>query len=488
MSLYNSLFHQVFENNKDRIAINCDNIELTYSQLSHKIESISHKMSGFGIKENSKVVLLIKNPLDFSLTLLSLLRLNAIPMPLYHNTALNKLNHMLETFDVNFVIKSSENERLTFDYQSVNFEDILPVTVYYRSDKIDEILDSISMILFTSGTTSTPKAIMLTEHNIVSNVKAISAYLYLNKDDKVLLIKDLSHSSSIIGELFVGLYNGCSVVMTSQIPITAVILKLMVKKEISVFFAVPTLLKNIMTSPKLPQFDLSKIRIINFYGASMNYKDIEKLIELFPNTNVLYSYGQTEASPRVTYITKSDILKHAGSCGKPIENVKVEVINKDGQLAKPLEKGEVVVTGPNVCFGYYKNEEKTKQNIRNGKLYTGDIGYFDQDGFLYISGRMDNLIISAGKNIYPEEIEGVLISYESIVEALVIPEIKQNETFDLVAYIVLKNGATFSYNKIIEYCLEKLENYKIPKKIIQVDSLEKTASGKIKRIEPKQVL
>ena len=156
-------------------------------------------------------------------------------------------------------------------------------------------------------------------------------------------------------------------------------------------------------------------------------------------------------------------------------------MDENGCECAPCVEGEVVVEGPNVMRGYYRDEEKTNQTIKDGKLFTGDIAYLDTDGFLHIVGRKDNMFIRGGKNIYPEEIENVLISHQDVLEALVKPVNKSNDVMDIIAYLVRKDGTNNEVCDIWDYCRSKLEDYKIPKQIIVVSQLEKTPSGKIKR-------
>lgn len=146
-----------------------------------------------------------------------------------------------------------------------------------------------------------------------------------------------------------------------------------------------------------------------------------------------------------------------------------------------MEIGEITVLGPNVMLGYYCNEEKTAATIKENRLFTGDLGYMDEDGFLYVTGRRDNMIISAGKNIYPEEIENVLMSCDDISEAVVIGRKTDNENCVITAYIVMSDHAVLNMEEIYKLCRDNLENYKIPKEVIPVKKLQKTASGKIKR-------
>lgn len=479
MSLYKKIFENSLRNNSDGIAIVYEQNQCHYKELNQKVKGLAQLFIARGIKKRDKVVIASSNPLQYTFIFLSLIYIEAIPMPVYAKIGRMKLVKLSETYDVNFIITDFDIN--DFPYEPKKLESYFSINLYKISDNSDLLLDKVRLILFTSGTTSMPKAIMLSEENIYSNIKAISTYLKLFKDDNILLVKDLSHSSSIIGELLVGLYNGCKVVFSGYLPMTTAILNMLSLHKINVFFAVPTLLKGIIEYPKLEKFDLSFLRIINFYGASMNSYDIKNLIKLFHDVNIIYSYGQTEASPRITYIEKNDILKHFGSCGKAIEGVTVKVLKTDNSVCNSFEIGEIVVEGPNVMQGYYRNDEKTRLAVRKNRLFTGDYGYFDEDGFLYVTGRKDNMIISAGKNIYPEEIEGVLMTYPSIMEVLVLPHFRENSTCELWAYVVVKDDVELDRQDLFAFCKEYLEIYKIPKNVFVVKELKKTPSGKIIR-------
>ena len=479
MSLYEKILGESLKTNGNKLALILNESQYTYVALNIKVIKFAKSLEEQGIHKGSKVIVSSKNPLNNALFLLTLMYTEAIPMPLFAKTGRNKVLNLLKKYDVNFVLTDYRVDEL--DQKRMKMKTNMEAFCYCLSIKNDAELKNTKLILFTSGTTSTPKAIMLSEDNIFSNVKAISAYLNIDNNDSILLVKELSHSSSIIGELFVGLFNGCLIHLSNNIPATAYVLGMLDKYKITVLFAVPTILKGIIEYKKTKKYDLSCLRIINFYGASMNAKDISRLVALFPNTNIIYSYGQTEASPRVTYIEKEDILRYPNSCGRAIEKVSVSVVDNSGVECAPQSIGEIVVTGPNVMLGYYRNKEKTASTVKNGKLFTGDYGYKNSEGFLYITGRKDNLVIRAGKNIYPEEIEGVLASYPDILEVLVRPLYRENSTCDLYAFVVTKEHSEIDKEEIIKYCRDRLEIYKIPKKICVVNELKKTMSGKILR-------
>ena len=485
MSLYNEIFMKGMYKNYKGNALVHGKTEYTYHQVDQIVGDLAQNFRKRGMIKGDKVIITSNNPLYFSIILLSLLRIGAIPMPVYAKIGCIKLTNLIETYAANFVITDINSFELPYLYARI--VNPFNIDLYMLNNNRDVELENVKLILFTSGTTSTPKAIMLSEDNICSNVNAISAYLNLIKEDSILLIKDLSHSSSIIGELFVGLCNGCKIIFSEYIPMPMTIMNMLSMYEISVFFAVPSLLKGMIEYLKLKKFELPTLRIINFYGASMNHSDISRLIKLFPRTNIIYSYGQTEASPRVTYIEKKELLKHPGSCGKAIEGVRVKVLDVKDRECDFFQIGEIVVKGPNVMQGYYLNDQKTKQVIRHNRLYTGDYGYFDKQGFLYIVGRKDNMIISAGKNIYPEEVEGVLLTYSGIIEALVCPQYKSNEECELLAYVVVDIGVKLDKADLFSFCKDKLELYKVPRDVFIVKELEKTPSGKIMRKQDIQI-
>ena len=424
--------------------------------------------------ERCNIGIVVNSPMLFTMSLMAVSYLGCVAVPIYAHTGKEKIKELVKQFSLEYVIFEKGYDVLNCEESTTVLSDLIihkEVSVgKNHSDKNCEI------ILLTSGTTGAPKGIMLSRDNIKSNVEAIGDYLRLTLNDKIFMVKNMNHSSSIIGELLVGLDNMCTIVFNSKVLTASSMVNSICDNNITVFFAVPTILREIILKHK--QLNLEKIghlRIINFYGAPMSSQDIDKLVELLPNCNLIYSYGLTEASPRVTYIMGSDLLKKAGSSGRPIKNVKIEISNKGID-----NNGEIVVSGPNVMLGYYNDAEKTRKTIVDGKLYTGDYGYIDEDGYLYVQGRKDNMIISAGKNIYPEEIEQVLQTAEGVKEVLVrnISDDKGVEKF--IAYIVTDDIEP-NMSSLFEVCKNRLENYKIPSKFVYVKELEKTPSGKIVR-------
>lgn len=466
-----------------RLAIHCDKEAYTYKALKELVIELAREIQQKGVKRGAKVAIIIENPLEFVLVLFSLSYCACIPIPVYSKTGEKKINDIVEKYDINYLFTSfniamDKTNRVQYDIKYGAYKLKLFCNKVLT---IDKSLSETELILLSSGTTSIPKAIMLSENNVFANICSISSYLNLSRHDNILVIKNMNHASSIVGEMLVGIYNGCTLYMTKDIPLIGNILKMIMKCKISVFFAVPTILKGMLEYKRLGEYNLETLRIINFYGAKMPQEDILLLCSRFQWCNIIYSYGLTEASPRVTYIEKKDLLDRLGSCGKAIENVKVQVINEFGELLPANKRGEIIVSGPNVMQGYYRDTELTNRVIKNNILYTKDIGYMDSDGYLYVCGRKDNMLVSAGKNIYPEEIEEVMVAVPGILEAFVVGNPQKDGTVVLVAYVVLKEDTVLDKKEIYRHCMKNLENYKIPKNIIIVEKFAKTVSGKIKR-------
>lgn len=354
--------------------------------------------------------------------------------------------------------------------------------IYFLVDNLSQgnhLPVNVALLMLTSGTTNIPKAVMLTDNNIKSSIESISTYMKLESGEKVIIIKNLSHISSLVGELLVSLYNHCIIYMSQKLPSPRYVVNTINKEEISVLFSVPTLLNQLAAYIKSRNIMLVTLTKVNFYGSHASNDKLKELFLLFPNANIIYSYGLTEASPRVTYIEKEDLLHKLGSCGKPVKNVKVMIFGKDGELGKN-QIGEIVVKGPNVMAGYYKNPIMTELRLKNGLLFTGDYGYLDNDDYLYYIGRTDNMLTITGKNIHPEEVEKILESYPAIIDSIVVPVYK-GEDVSLAAFVTIKNCESLDLKDVKFYCKQYLEIFKIPREIHVVNELKKTRSGKIIR-------
>lgn len=474
--MYNYL-REAVKNVPEKLAIQYKERMLNYRELDKIVKKLAGSIN-IDTDARYNIGIVCNNPLYFTVSLLAISYLGGVAVPIYAYTGKDRINELIQFFSLEYlIVEKNCDSIIEFDNERIVFSTFDMFIYHNKINMANHTLENCELILLTSGTTGVPKGIMLSKENIRSNVNAIGNYLKLTQEDKVLMVKNMNHSSSIVGELLVSLANTCTVVFNSKILTPQSLVNTIYNSGITIFFAVPTILRDIVLKrDKLQMEKMGELKVINFYGAPMPVEDINILIDLLPNCNLIYSYGLTEASPRVTYIEKKDLVRKLGSSGKPIDNVKIRI--KDNKIN---EIDEIIVDGPNVMLGYYNELEKTKRTVIDGELYTGDFGYIDEEGYLYVCGRKDNMMISAGKNIYPEEIEQVIQTVNGVKDVLVrgVPDDKGVEK--LTAYLTIDENVELEKRLLFDVCKNKLENYKVPSHFVFVKDLKKTTSGKILR-------
>lgn len=339
-------------------------------------------------------------------------------------------------------------------------------------------IDNTAIMLHTSGTTSNPKRVMLTHSNLIANIESNVLSLGLKENDKSLIVLPMYFGYCNLSQFLTHLFLGASIVIAPQPFNPANFLNLIEKRKCTNVTCVPSMLFFVSSIKK--KYDISSLKYLCFGGGSMSVEKLKEIMNYFENTDIIQTYGQTEASPRITYLSPEDSIRKIGSVGKAIPNVEIDIFDENDNSVGLEKKGEIVVRGKNVMKGYYKHPKETNYVLRNGWLHTGDIGKFDNERYLYIVGRIKNVIISGGLNIYPEEIEEILLNYEGIKEAVVIGK-KHNVLGEIPVAKIVLDDKSVSVNDILEYCKLMLDTNKAPKQIIICDKLDKTYNGKIKR-------
>lgn len=485
MNIFEDILLNDFEAKRNTIALIHDNRTMTYETLLEKVQKTSEVFKENGIVQSSRVVLFMENSIEFAVSFMALSKCKAVIIPIYVKLGEEKLCNILNFYEPEYIVTNKNNFNsldAQKDFLSQLVSKIMVLDESQNMTVIDlggektsgYVDDDIAIILSSSGTTSDPKGIMLTDTNIITNTKTIAKYMGVNGNDKILMVKSINHSSSITGEFLVGMLAGCTIVIYSGIMHAKLILDSLMKNRISVFFGVPTILNDIMRKGQIDQFDLSALRVIHFYGAVMNDSDMSLLLSTFTNCELIYSYGLTEAAPRVTYALKEKLLSHKGTSGIPLSGVDIRIYFDDEK--KTAENiGEVVVKGPNIMRGYFKNPTLTEKVLRDGELFTGDLGRLDEEGNLYVMGRKDNMLIKNGRNVFPEEIERVISLYSEVAEVLVTEKDEK-----IIAYVVPMETSVDG-KMLIEFCRKHLEDYKVPDKVCIINELKKNANNKILR-------
>ena len=339
-------------------------------------------------------------------------------------------------------------------------------------------LDDLSVLMYSSGTTGAPKGVMLSHGNMLWNAMNQLLAQDMTSKERTLSVAPLFHIGGIGGAVTPTLLSGGTVVLLRKFDAGAV-LDTIEKERITTFFAVPTMIQELWHHPRFADADLSSLRAICVAGAPLP----EALISPWQERGVAIAqaYGLTETAPSVTMLSGDDVRAKVGSAGKRTFFTDVDVVRPDGSSAEPNEIGEIVAKGPNVMLGYLNQPEATGRTIVNGWLHTGDAGYFDDDGFLFICDRYKDMYISGGENVYPAEVEAALLKLDGVREAAVIgvPHEKWGETG--MAFVVAADGTTLDEDTVRARLREKLAGFKIPTFIRIAEELPRTATGKIRK-------
>ena len=310
--------------------------------------------------------------------------------------------------------------------------------------------DDTAVVMYTSGTTGRPKGVMLSHRNVYETAKIWSESMNMTSRDRMYICTPLFHCAGSHVFAVPTMYRGGTVIIAESFSPDLVLIDL-VETEATIFFGVPAMYAMLLNKPALLTYRFEQLRLFCYGAAPMPYELVKRLKEAFPNVAVQNLYGQTENTPAATSLLDDAALTKIGSVGKPLARTEVKLLNAHGEEVALGEVGEICVRGPQVMKGYLRNPEETSNTIRNGWLHSGDLGRFDEEGYLYIVDRKKDMIIRSGENIYPIEIEEVLYQIPEILEAAVVGV--PHEVYGEVpkAFIVLKEGQTITEAAIIKY-------------------------------------
>lgn len=349
-------------------------------------------------------------------------------------------------------------------------------------EAVDVRPGDVADILFTSGTTGRPKGVVCTHEQNVRTFLAWAGRTGVRPGDRYLIVNPLFHSFGYKAGVLACVLMGATMVLqrTFDVPET---LRLIERERITVLPGPPTIYTSLLDAPGRDDRDLSSLRLAVTGAADVPVALVRRLrAELFPQ--VVTAYGLTEASGTVSVCFADDDAETiATTCGTPIDDVEVAIVDEDGGRLPAGTDGRVLVRGYNVMKGYLGDPEATAAAIRDGWLDTGDRGRLDERGNLAITGRTKEMFVVGGFNVYPAEVEGALARHDAVAESGVVgvPDARLGEVGR--AYVRLRPGRTATADDLIAHCRERLANFKVPREVVFVDDLPKTASGKVRRVE-----
>jgi len=493
----------------ERLAVICGDARLTYAEVNQKASQVAHGLAQLGIKKGDKVALSCPNLPYFPIIYYGILKIGAVVVPLNILLKGREIAYHLQDSDAKafFCFQGTADlpmaesgfegfQQTTMCEQFILItaiaENSFPETATFNEfvanqptdfNSIDTNADDTAVILYTSGTTGQPKGAELTHLNMVLNARLFGIYDTQRGFDTHLITLPLFHSFGQSVQMNSGFYNGATLNLLPRFTPEAALSE-MEKNEVTIFAGVPTMYWALLNYADADKFDLAKIAAnlaTCHAGGSPLPLEVLRGFEAKFNTKVLEGYGLSETSPVAVFNKAAN--SRAGSVGFPVWGVQVRVVDEAGADVPAGELGEIVIRGHNIMKGYYKKPEATEAAIKDGWFYSGDIGRFDADGFLYIADRVKDMILRGGFNVYPRELEEVLMTHEAVSLCAVIGVPSDEHGEEVKAYIVLKQSASPSETEIVEWCKANMASYKYPRFVEFRETLPMTATGKILKRE-----
>ena len=491
---------------KKKVALFVDDEKITYGEILEAVDKLAACLSNLGVKKGDKVAFFLRNSPEFIYSVFAASKLGAIIVPVNTFLKEDELTYILEDSGSTVLIASAihdkvvngskasslcqfilwEGDSATQGEQHHSFDEVLSTESSVNHTQTE--LEDTAVIIYTSGTTGKPKGAMLSHKNIFSNGRSGAMTIKVKPKDRGIVFLPMFHSFTFSIGVMLPMQVGMSIVIIKSIQPFSNIFKQTLMKRVTIFFGIPDVY-NALAKAKLPWYFMwfNSIRAFISGAAALQPKTLEAMSKKFKRATLLEGYGLSEASPAVCMNTFKK--QKAGSVGTALYGYEMKVVDADMNEVKYGMIGDIIVRGDNVMQGYLGRPTATEETIINGWLLTGDMGYMDDEGFLFIVDRKKDLIISKGINVYPREIEEVIDMYEGVGASAVIGIIDERSGEIPIVYIELEEGVeSLDEAGLKKHMKESLANYKIPKQIHLIAELPKNATGKVLKRALKETL
>jgi acyl-CoA synthetase (AMP-forming)/AMP-acid ligase II len=463
--------------------------ELTFAALNARVHALAAHLQKEGVHPGDRVGVLLPNSTAIPLSYYATQKIGAVTVILDARLKGKELQGVLRDADLRLLIVHAqllpEVEEILKQVVSIplwvvnepgersfekRFGTGTPAALPQMNAK-DEAL-----ILYTSGTTGEPKGVVLTYENLAQYPRVMREMKITDSSTVRGCILPMSH---IVGPLVCNEVadKGFTLVIFDQInPVT--LLEGIQKYRVSVFEAVPIVFQLLLGVRNLADYDTSSVKIAAMMGTTVPLPLLRSFKTVQPHITVIQGYGLTETSPMITLVEPEQAVAKMGSIGRAVPGVEVKIIAENGSEAPLGETGEIVTRGAHIMKGYFRNPEATVARIRDGWLYTGDVGKVDVDGYYYHLGRLDDMIITGGLNVYPAEVENMIYMDAKVQETVVFPIPDDKRGTVIGAAIVARPGETVVEKEILAFLRTNLANFKVPQKVVVRKALPRTSSGK----------
>ena len=501
-----SLIQRAVVEYPDHTALVYKDVRRTFREVHGRINRFAKGLLHLGLRKGDRVGMLLRNCCEFIETDFALSKTGMVRVPLNARLTGSDHEYMLNDSGSNTLIfgegftetVQAINPRLKTVKRFIRVSEGRSTENLLRADDYEDLIEKNSpdeplseiteedlhTLFYTSGTTGKPKGAMLTQRswaNVAINL--VLDYGPMTEEDVILNTQPLSHGAGFF-VLPYFIRGGTNVLIPEFKP--SIVFETIEREKVTVLKLVPSMLYQLMEAPEKTRYDLSSLHSIIYGGSPIAVPRLIEAVRFF-GKKLVQLYGQGEVPMCISTLSRRDHLiegpeeavKRLSSAGKPCLNVEVRVVNGNGKDLVPGEVGEVIVRGYHMMKGYWNLPEATSETIRNGWVHTGDLGYFDSKGYLFLVDRIRDVIISGAFNIYPKEIEDVIVTHPKVKEVTVIgvPDEKWGEA--VKAVVVPKEGATLEEEEIIEYCRTRMASFKKPKSVDMVRELPRNPYGKV---------
>ncbi len=466
----------------DRTAIIFKDKTMTFSELEKASSTLAAYLREEGVKKGDKVAIFLPNCPEFAISYLALAKLGVVVVLIDARSKATELKEIAKDAGLKLIICHETNKKHTRDIEvatNILSADLFGKVLTEEKTFASHIIlgeDDDALILYTSGSTGRPKGVTLTFGNLgqspIVMEKLWSSYL-----DVTGVALPMSHIAGFI-YLTEIIDRGSPMVIFDQIS-PQTILESIEKYEITSFWSAPPIFQLILEYPHRKRYDTTSLKFVAMMGMTVPLTLMQDFRREFRHVEVLTGLGLTETSPFILACRRGHPETKLGSVGKPVPGVEVRIVDEGGTEVPQGSVGEIITRGPHVMKGYYNQPQETAKRIRNGWFYTGDMGYFDEDGYFWHLGRKDDLVIIGGLNVYPAEVENVLKQLPQISEAAVCGISNGMRGKMLKASVVLRPGKHVSQKELLDFCRKNLANFKVPKQIEILDQLPKGFVGKV---------
>ncbi len=472
---------------------------VTYGEMTTRSAALAAGFRERGVGPGDVVALLSYNCPEFLETIFAANCLGAIAMPVNWRLAAPELRYILDHSGARALVCDESLVGLADEALPSRERDLVRTCIAVSAPEEWEPLadlrlpsnpaspvpvaaDDVHRLMYTSGTTGRPKGVMITHANLAWKNLAHLAEFGFNRADLGLACGPLYHVGALDLTTTSLIAAGAATIIHRVFDAPAVIDEIE-RSRVTVVWLAPAMVNAIMAVPGVEERDLSSVRLIINGGEKMPIPLIERIQRTFPSAWFADAYGLTETVSGDTFLDRDSLVRKLGSVGRPCLYLELDIRDENGASVPPGARGEVVLRGPKVFKGYWRDPDATATAFAGGWFHTGDIGVRDDDGYLFIVDRLKDMIVSGGENIASSEIERVLYEHEAVVEAAVVgrPDDKWGEV--PLAYVVVRADATTTPDELVEHCRAHLARFKVPKVVVFVDALPRNPSGKVLKRE-----